>query len=737
MDQFIPKRPLNIDYYDERQSLIPIRKSYVDLHDQQDSLIPITKPRLDLYYEYQSLIPVARLVSPLYDPSDSIIPISNLNLNLYNPQNSRIPVTPSKVDSYDERNPLIPQPLKSTSQYETILQTSDNPYDRSYIGEIGISDRNLPKSGVKTPIKLTKTSLDIIRHKFTKYDFVKDSIPLVEFHDNYKERSKLIPVVKTQSGLTRKGVALIKMKPWLASLRGVLPLPPVLSSLAPNLLLPPEFGMVARRVDGLIANPTPLNLISVMTELPSTILQRTRGKNIWIAIQKIYKYFEQDRFIRIVGSGDNSVVDLGKDDINTFSPFSIPEIKNRSKDQVESFLGQQTTTEYIPTNLIYTTKNAKNSNNSIDTIKSKYQQYQKAFKDSTLEYIKKRNQKFSKSVYANKNKSELGNYFQQINNPVGFAFRTSSPNRSLTSSTLQYGIDTDPSNKVVIVDPLSYQIQSYRTPVFRGVTGPAESIAGSDKDINSNFKGNLIKFWIRNLNDDSVMTTPAFISELQDGGGNGTWDQVSYVNTYYPQFIYKGTEKRTITFTLKLACFDKNYLSQYIEKLNFLRTVGFPYYKDVEIPRTNKLGQESNDTSVSTLKVSLAKAPVFALTLGDIVNQQIGYFQACDFTWDDEQTTWNLNPKRMFRSQNISGGDKVLNILNELTNNTAHDSEWELPIVTTITCTFVCMYGRGPSSNYKDDDHYIYDTENLKTARRNLERTNENLSNSAINGVIT
>jgi len=61
-------------------------------------------------------------------------------------------------------------------------------------------------------------------------------------------------------------------------------------------------------------------------------------------------------------------------------------------------------------------------------------------------------------------------------------------------------------------------------------------------------------------------------------------------------------------------------LPQYVEKLNFLRTVGFPYYKDVEIPRTNKLGQESNNASVSTLKVSLAKAPVFSLTLGDIIN---------------------------------------------------------------------------------------------------------------------
>ena len=651
MDQFIPKRPLNIDYYDERQSLIPIRKSYVDLYDQQDSLIPITKPRLDLYYEYQSLIPVARLVSPLYDPSDSIIPISNLNLNLYNPQNSRIPVTPSKV-----------------------------------------------KKG-----------------------------------DTYKEKAELIPVVKTQSGLRRKGVALIKMKPWLASLRGVLPLPPVLSSLAPNLLLPPEFGMVARRYDGLIANPTPLNLISVMTELPSTILQRTRGKNTWIVIQKIYKYFERDRFIRIVGSGDNSVVDLGKYDINTYTPVSTPDIKNRNSQQVDSYLGQQTIQDGTPKILTF----IKSKGVVQSPLKSKYQTYQKDFKESTLAYIKTRNQKFSKSKYGKNNLTKESDYFQQINNPVGFTFRTSSPNRSLKSSTLQYGIDKNLSNQVVIVDPLSYQIQSYRTPVFRGVTGPAESIAGSDKDINSNFKGNLIKFWIKNLNDDSVMTTPAFISELQDGGGNGTWDQVSYVNAYYPQFIYKGAEKRTITFTLKLACFDKTYLPQYVEKLNFLRTVGFPYYKDVQIPRTNKLGQESNNASVSTLKVSLAKAPVFALTLGDIVYQQIGYFQACDFTWDDEQTTWNLNPKRMFRAQNITGGDNVLNSLEELTNNTAHDSEWELPIVTTITCTFVCMYGRGPSSNYNDEGHYIYDTENLKTARRNLERTNENLSNQAINGTTT
>jgi hypothetical protein len=115
------------------------------------------------------------------------------------------------------------------------------------------------------------------------YDETKPLIPIADFTALRRStKSPLIPIVNVQGSLERKARALINMQPWLASLRGVLQLPPVLQALAPDFMLPPEFGMVARRYEGLIANPTPLNLISVMTELPSTILQRTRGKNIWI-----------------------------------------------------------------------------------------------------------------------------------------------------------------------------------------------------------------------------------------------------------------------------------------------------------------------------------------------------------------------------------------------------------------------------------------------------------------------
>ena len=679
------------------KTLIPVRNNN-DLYDPLGELIPIVSQHIDIYDEFSSLIPKSNLNS-VYNYKEQLIPIAK---------------------------------KQQKNEYKTSLQKTEVPYDRSYISQI--NNKTVSKDAI-----YGKPDINTYSNKVAEYSFEKNLIPYIKNIDEYDEKQNLIPIAKHPSITARKKHGLIDMKPWLASLKGILDLPPILNALAPDFLLPPQFGMIAKQVQGLLANPTPINLAFTMLELPFLIMQRTRGKNTWILLQtitqQISKYFNLpwDRFILPVSANDKIKITYGKDDIAPYDANKIPVIKGRNQDKINSFLGEQTIQDGTPKILTF----IKSKGVVQSPLKSKYQTYQKEFKESTLAYIKSRNQKLSKSKYGKNNLTKESDYFQQINNPVGFAFRTSSPNRSLKSSTLQYGRGEDPSNRVVIVDPLSYQIQSYRTPVFRGATGPAESIAGSDKDINSNFKGNLIKFWIRNLNDDSIMTTPAFISELQDGGGNGTWDQVSYVNTYYPQFIYKGAEKRTITFTLKLACFDKTYISQYVEKLNFLRTVGFPYYKDVQIPRTNKLGQESNDASVSTLKVALAKAPVFALTLGDIVYQQIGYFQACDFTWEDEQTTWNLNPKRMFRTQNITGGDNVLNNLEELTNNTAHDSEWELPIVTTITCTFVCMYGRGPSSNYNDEGHYIYDTEILKTARKDLERTNENLSNNAMNGTTT
>jgi hypothetical protein len=89
------------------------------------------------------------------------------------------------------------------------------------------------------------------------------------------------------------------------------------------------------------------------------------------------------------------------------------------------------------------------------------------------------------------------------------------------------------------------------------------------------------------------------------------------VGGMYPKFIYKGVDKRVISFKLKLGCFDKKYLNQYLEKLNFLRLVGSPTYKTVNISR-QYYGSEALNSS-QTFSFEYPKAPIYRLTLGDII----------------------------------------------------------------------------------------------------------------------
>jgi hypothetical protein len=60
------------------------------------------------------------------------------------------------------------------------------------------------------------------------------------------------------------------------------------------------------------------------------------------------------------------------------------------------------------------------------------------------------------------------------------------------------------------------------------------------------------------------MTTPAFLTNLEDQGLSGEWDEFKYVGATYPKFQYKGSTKRTIKFDLKIGCFEKKYIRAYL-----------------------------------------------------------------------------------------------------------------------------------------------------------------------------
>lgn len=203
----------------------------------------------------------------------------------------------------------------------------------------------------------------------------------------------------------------------------------------------------------------------------------------------------------------------------------------------------------------------------------------------------------------------------------------------------------------------------------------------------SNISGNLIKFWIEDVNNKRVMSTPAFIQDLSDQGGNGQWQAHQYIGAVYPQFSYKSVQPRKISFNLKITSFSKDDWKFYINKLNFLRGVGFPKNQNGKLIKYYRPGQNSaqplNPVYHDTM-FQFPQAPIYKMTLGDIISEQYGYFEVMDISWPDDQAVWNFNPK---------------------INKTLDDAEdinfMEIPKMTAFRISFVCMYGRAPSNMHK------------------------------------
>lgn len=266
------------------------------------------------------------------------------------------------------------------------------------------------------------------------------------------------------------------------------------------------------------------------------------------------------------------------------------------------------------------------------------------------------------------------------------------------------------NQEVIIHDPLSYQAQSYRYPIFvRDKTDfqvydqiDAESKGGDKKTILGWNDGNLIKFWIENMNDGRILNTPAFISQLTDEGLDGQWDQFAHVGGMYPKFSYKGVNKRVIGFKLQLGCFDKKYISQYIDKLNFLRLVGSPFYKKINIQKSIQIDTGGQSTETNTMQFIYPKAPIYKLTLGDLIYETYGYFQSCTIQWDQQSTVWNLDIRRASKS---IGGDNVRCYIDKIRDHVLQKKKqyqfMEIPIFTSFNVKFVCMYGESFSNNDK------------------------------------
>ena len=224
------------------------------------------------------------------------------------------------------------------------------------------------------------------------------------------------------------------------------------------------------------------------------------------------------------------------------------------------------------------------------------------------------------------------------------------------------------------IDPIYADIMSSNQ-------GISTSTSGENRDA--------IKFWITNINDGRRMMTPAFLTGLSQQGGNAVWQQFNYIGAPYANFLYKGTEPRKISFTLKLTCLSRDNLDIYVSKLNFLRGIGFPSY-NIGKPIKYQINGEKHYNSNA---IAFPVPNVYTLTLGDILYQQYGFFESVDLSWDDQENFWNFNDRGSYSSSSVN--------------------DIELPMVTTIDIVFVCLYGKIPDSIHNEFYNFHSQASNL------------------------
>ncbi len=192
--------------------------------------------------------------------------------------------------------------------------------------------------------------------------------------------------------------------------------------------------------------------------------------------------------------------------------------------------------------------------------------------------------------------------------------------------------------------------------------------------------GNPIKFFIFNKILNRGMLTPIFLTSQIKDDVSSQWDSQVYPGHLYPRAHYKGISMRYIEFGIKLLCPSFYDIDVYVEKLNFIR--------DLSLPLFTQMGQTG---------VHLPKAPICQLTLGDVIYQQIGYFQTAQITYDLDEMIWNL--------YNVSDEDRT-NIIKKFNHSILLDYPGkdikniniEIPLICDISFKFNILYSTCPQA---------------------------------------
>jgi len=111
------------------------------------------------------------------------------------------------------------------------------------------------------------------------------------------------------------------------------------------------------------------------------------------------------------------------------------------------------------------------------------------------------------------------------------------------------------------------------------------------------------------------------------------WSGFKYIGSPFKVYRYGGVE-RSLKFNLKLYYFDEFERSSMIKKINYLKSLAFPYESISEITYGN-----SKETAQYAFSPNL-----FEVSLGDMYSNVFGYMESLSFNVEDTTTWPNFAP---------------------------------------------------------------------------------------------
>jgi hypothetical protein len=119
------------------------------------------------------------------------------------------------------------------------------------------------------------------------------------------------------------------------------------------------------------------------------------------------------------------------------------------------------------------------------------------------------------------------------------------------------------------------------------------------------------------------------------------WTNFKYLGSPFKTYRYQGVE-RSLKFELKLYYTTPLQKDSMIRKINYLKSLAFPYEEISQITHVNKNAENPPDYTPPSSQYAFSPNLV-TLTIGDIYKNMFGFIESLSFSIDDNTTWPNVN----------------------------------------------------------------------------------------------